>query len=359
MNKPVILFINGAQFGHSSGHYFYCKYLRKDFDIHFICFDRGLEHIELQGVKVYYISFAGSMFIRMNRFLRESINISYSLKPEVLFITYFNFSFILAILCHAKKTVLDIRTGSLSRNKFIRLIQNKYIFLQAFFFNSIIILSESLRGKLKISIKKSKIISLGAEIYYEGNHSADAINLLYLGSLDNRNIDITIRGLSHFIKRNPSFLKSIKYSIVGFGSEVEISKLQKCIEENGLEVNVFLEGRKSIQELPAYFRYSNIGLVFVPQLPEYDCQPSTKLYEYLLSGMPVLATRTYENSQIVHKRNGVLIEDTESGFSYGLEELSKRLDSFIPGEIRESAKSYEWKNIVENDLKGFLLSLMK
>jgi glycosyltransferase involved in cell wall biosynthesis len=358
-NKKKLLIINGAQFGHSSGHYFYCKYLVKEFSIIYICYDRGLIRMVLDGVDVRYVSFKGRKIIRILRFLKECIRQSFSVKPHILLVTYFNLCFLLALFCRSKKTILDIRTGSLKKNSIFRSIDNKVILFQSIFFNSVIILSDSLLKKLHILRKKSNVVPLGSEIIFAGKHNFNSLNLLYIGTFDDRNIEITIKGLHLFLQNIEYNSIKIRYTIVGFGSENESLKIMKSISENKIIEFVKFEGRKNFEEFNPYFEQSNIGIVFIPQTPWYDCQPSTKLFEYLLSGMTVIATNTYENRLIVNKGNGVLVNDSPEDFCNGLISIYNQRNSFDSIKIRKSVESNTWESIININLKPFLEKSIK
>jgi glycosyltransferase involved in cell wall biosynthesis len=358
-NKKKLLIVNGAQFGHSSGHYFYCKYLSEDFIISYICYDRELNRMTLEGVDVHYVSFRGSKSARIFRFLIECLRESNRIKPHLLLVTYFNLCFILALFCKSKKKVLDIRTGSLNENKILRSISNLFVFFQSLFFNRIIILSDSLRKKLHISSKESNIVPLGSEIFFNGDHSFDSIKLLYVGALDDRNISETLKGLQLFLQKNERNTFALSYCIVGFGSESETLKIKNRISEYNLSKLVKFEGRKTSEELVPFFDISNIGVAYIPQTPWYDCQPTTKLFEYMLAGMPVIATNTYENRLIVNDINGVLINDTPEDFCNGLLRIYDRRDSYDSSTIRKSVEGYTWENIVNTILKPYLLKLLQ
>lgn len=353
-SKKKLLVINGAQFGYSTGHYSYCKYLAENFIISYICYDRGLNRVFLEGVDVYYISYNGNYIIRVLRYIKECIRLSYSLEPHILFVTYFNICFLLPFLCKSERSVLDIRTGSLKKNILARKIENYVLSFQSLFFNRVIILSDSLRKKLSVSSKKSTIVPLGSEIFFTGDHNYNSLNLFYVGSLNSRNVIETINGLHMFLRTKEGKKIEVNYSIVGFGSTCEIAKIMNCIKDLGLSDSVTYVGRKTNEELIPYFEHSNIGIVFVPRTPWYDCQPVTKLFEYTLSGMPVIATNTYENSRIVNKTNGVLIDDTSEDFCKGLLTIYNNRNSFNSAEIRRTVESFTWANIVNNTLRPFL-----
>jgi glycosyltransferase involved in cell wall biosynthesis len=309
----------------------------------------------LEGVDVFYVQYTGNKLFRSIRFLKECIRQSFTIRPHILLVTYFNICFLLALISKSKITVLDIRTGSIKRNKIFRSIDNFAILLQSLFFNRVIILSESLRKKLYISGKKSNIVPLGSELFFTGDHNFNTINLLYVGTLDDRNISETIKGLHLFLQNNKSNAIEISYTIVGFGSESETLKLANSISENNMFDIVKFEGRKNYEELGPYFEHSNIGIVFVPQTSGYDCQPVTKLFEYMLAGMPVIATNTYENRKIINGINGVLINDSSEDFCNGLINIYNHKETFNSYQIRKSVESFTWEKIVNSNLKPFLL----
>ena len=117
-------------------------------------------------------------------------------------------------------------------------------------------------------------------------------------------------------------------------------------------------GRKKYTDLPSYFDECNIGVTYVPLTSYYEYQPVTKLFEYMLSGMPVIATSTYENKLIVNNINGVLINDTVEDFCNGLMTIYNQRKSFNSSEIRKSVESYTWGNIVNANLKPYLQTLI-
>jgi glycosyltransferase involved in cell wall biosynthesis len=97
----------------------------------------------------------------------------------------------------------------------------------------------------------------------------------------------------------------------------------------------------------------------VPITPYYDFQPVTKLYEYMLSGMPVIATNTHENRLVVNDDNGVLINDTPEDFCNGLAKICENRNSYNSLDIRKTVESYTWENIVNTILKPYLLKLLE
>jgi glycosyltransferase involved in cell wall biosynthesis len=182
----------------------------------------------------------------------------------------------------------------------------------------------------------------------------DAIKLLYIGTLDKRNIHETVYGLSMFVNNHEKM--SISYDIIGAGNEPALNLLLKSIEETGLSHVVTFHGRKTLEELLPYYEKCNVGVVYIPQTDFYDTQPATKLYECFLAGMPVIATNTYENRIAIKENTGVLFEDNPESFCEALINLYKRKNEYKSQEIKEAVIDHTWENIVKNKLTPFLIS---
>ena len=104
---------------------------------------------------------------------------------------------------------------------------------------------------------------------------------------------------------------------------------------------------------------ANLGVAYVPMTPYYECQPSTKIYEYVLSGMYCIATNTYENRILIEPVNGLICDDNAESFCEALEQYHKMDRSgFNSAEIRKSMEKYEWSNIVNNQLFAIMQKLV-
>jgi hypothetical protein len=353
-DKKRLLVINGSQFGYSAGHYYYCKYLKDEFIIEYVTYDRGFNKLSLPNVKVNYVPFVRGKLKRTFDFLFSSIRISRTTKPDVLFVVYFDFCFILSLFCFGKLKVLDIRTGSLNPNRIMRQVENKILHLQSFFFNKNITLSESLRQVLRIPISKTLVLPLGAEVYYKGEHDFTKLKLLYVGTLDGRRITDTIDGLNIFLKEHNQFKNLISYHIVGFASFDLINTIKKKISDYNLQEIVSFEGIKTQVEIAKYFAQCNIGVAYVPVTEYYNVQPMTKIVEYVLSGLFTIATNSYENNRIINQNNGLLCFDNAQSFSESLEQCSKYRYTYNSNLIRATLKGYEWEVLVRDHLCKFL-----
>lgn len=210
--------------------------------------------------------------------------------------------------------------------------------------------------KLKLPPAKTHLLPLGAEIYYGGDHDYSALNLLYIGTLNLRHIYQTIEGFSRYLKQNID-KQHYTYTIIGYGNPMEEEKIKHYINKYGMTKNIFFEGRKNYTQLNKYLKKCNVGISWIPMTPFFDKQPATKTIEFILSGLICLATNTFENAQLINNTNGILCNDTPGDFCRALSEIDREKKDFNSSEIRNSLINYEWKNIIQNNLKSYLMNL--
>jgi glycosyltransferase involved in cell wall biosynthesis len=349
MKKLII--INQSQFGHQTDTYYYCKYLKDDYDIIYICWDHGLPKIEMNGVRVVYVSRKGDIMVRTMRFLRQAIG-QINDNRSIVVIKYFKgASLALRVLRPTHCFVLDIRTGSVHQNPINRMLHDARLKFETRFFKNVTVVSQSLAEKLNIS-HKAHILPQGADIISSANKNFGRLHLLYVGTLFNRNIEITIDGFKKFYDEAGS-QAPISYTIIGTGPNSEEQALRKLVAQYGLEEIVNIIGAIPHPQLKPYFDAANIGVSYVPLTDYYDCQPVTKTFEYLLSGMPVIATRTTENKKVIEQKNGVLVGETAEEFYFGLKKIFENRASINSEKIRTSSMDYTWEKIVQKNLKVY------
>jgi len=350
MKKLII--INQVQFGYNNATYYYCKYLKKDYAIVYIGWDNNLPKIKMNGVKIIYVSRKGNTLFRTMRFLRQSLQ-EIKDKTTIVFIKYFKgVSLLLRLLKPRNCFVLDIRTGSVNKNIFIRKLYDSRLKFETQFFKHITVISQSLAEKLGIAVK-AHILPLGADIISSTTKTFEQFHLLYVGTLSNRNIDVTISGFKQFYGKFGGKVP-LTYTIIGSGPKNEERVLRDLVNRYELTDSVNIAGNIPHTQLKAWFDNTNIGVSYVPIIDYYDCQPVTKTFEYLLSGMPVIATNTSENRKVIHPKNGVLVRDTAEDFYSGLKKIFETRYQFDSQQIRNTAMNYAWENIVKENLMVYI-----
>jgi len=354
--KRRLLFINGGQFGYNTDAYMHCYYLKDKYDISFLCFDTGRKKIELDGIKIIYVSYSGSYFMRGIRFLLCSIFRLIFFKGLV-FVVYFFGAIWLKKFLPWKKMILDIRTMGVSPDSLNNLKFDSALRNTALLYDHITIISEGVRDKLKLPLNKTTILPLGANPVSNKKKQFDTLNLFYVGTLSNRHIEKTIHGLDKFVKQNNDV--KITYDIVGDGYNNEKKNLQKLSKNLGLCNIVKIHGRIPNTELKPFFDKCNIGVSFVPVMDCYEYQPVTKTFEYSMSGLFTIATTTYENKKVINDENGLLIKDSDVDFCRALEYIMKNRDRISTLNISDTLIKYRWSNIVNNISYPLLTKLEK
>ena len=117
-------------------------------------------------------------------------------------------------------------------------------------------------------------------------------------------------------------------------------------------------GRIPNKDLFPFLERNNVGVGFIPLKKHYQCQPATKVFEYLLAGMAVIATRTSENARVIGKQNGVLTDDTPEGFYRGLLEIFANRTRYVSSAIKAEVKDHQWEEIIRGNLVPYLQSIM-
>jgi glycosyltransferase involved in cell wall biosynthesis len=351
IKKKKILIVNPGKLTSITDNLFYVKHLGCDFDLFYFGILEGDENIEQLNVNIKYISKHNNKILNKLLFLSSIKNYIKSNSFDFIFVNYFFGCSILSFLIRNKKIHLDIRTGHISRSKIKNKFYNYVILAESISFYSITCISESLIKHLNLP-KKTTILPLGATKYVTKRKSFDTLKLLYVGNLNNRNIDITIIGFHNFI--NLYKISNITYTIIGFGNTVQVKYLNKLIDDLKLHDFVFFLGELRGDNIIKYYENNNIGISFVPITKYFNFQPPTKTYEYLLNGMPVIATNTYENSLVINELNGVLINDNIESFTEGLNYIYKNRFNYNHESILAASEKFSWNNIINNNFKKIL-----
>ena len=340
-----LLIISKRQFGHHTNYFKYCEYLKDNYNITFVCFDTGLEKITLDKVAIKYIPWKGLKTIRGVRFLVIAM-LNIARHNGIIYINYFEKCWILKKLFPHKTMILDIRTLSVSLNSVLRQKEDQRLMQACKVFDYITPISTGVAQKLSLKEDKSSILPLGADIISSTVKTFAELRLLYVGTLSGRKIEESVKGLAIFRDNNPTI--PINYDIIGDGPE--LNSIKKLINELKLSNSVKIHGRVPHFKLKPFFDFSNIGVSYIPITEYYHHQPPTKTYEYILSGMHCIATKTYENTKLITDENGVLCDDTPESFALAVEVILKNKAQYRSDNIRDSLKEFNWENIVNNRL---------
>ncbi|MDR4651435.1 MAG: glycosyltransferase [Nitrosomonas sp.] len=343
MNHIVI--ITSAQFGYHTDTYYYCKYLKHRCNVTYIGWNHGLPPVALDGIEIISVSRKGGL-TRVLRLLNAIWRQTTS-KNSIVFIPYFKLlSWFFRLIRPHNPMVLDIRTGSVEKSSILRFLYDNALKIETLFFKHITVISSGLSGKL--GLRNTRLLPLGAETISPADKVFDTCRMLYVGTLYNRRIETLIHGLADYHAQADTHDKKIFLTIVGDGSPGQLDGLIAIAAERGLNDIVAFTGRVPHDQLKPIFDTHNVGISYIPLTPFFDHQPPTKTFEYLMSGMPVIATKTNANQLIITSDNGVLIGDTTEEVCRGIKVMLQKLDRFSSEQIRQSCQDYEWPKIVDN-----------
>ncbi len=353
-----LLFICRKQFGYSIDNYYHCKYLKDTYDITYFSPDTGLDKIAMEGANINYIVFTRNRIFNNIKFYWKACEKIKAGHYNIIILNRSYFFFIFKVFNPGKKFIYDIRSGVVNSSFFKRIVYTQLIKLDLMFFKNVTIISNSLAKQLKI--RNYVLLPLGAERLKIPDKEFDNLSLVYVGSFNNRRIEDTIEGLWLYLNEYGRD-HDISYHIYGFGDHDSEARISDAIVKYKLQDQVFFHGRINHQDLVVVLGKSNVGVSYLPLTPYFDVQPPTKTFEYLLAGMPVIATKTKEHQQIINENNGVLVSDNSYDFMRGLEVLYNKSKSnhFSSKEIISESIDYSWENIVRNNLQTYIEKLVK
>jgi glycosyltransferase involved in cell wall biosynthesis len=342
-----ITLLSRHQFGYHTDFYYYAKYLKRSYTVTVICLDSNLPKFDLEDVDILYVGTSSKS--RIWRYLSLAWRLFGEIrKPEtILLIKYFLGASIPFVFSSKANVILDLRSLSVNRSRLVRFIEDSITKFESRQFTNLTIVSGSLARKIRA--QNATIVGLGGEMTHrvplliENDYST--LNIVYVGSLDGRGLDFVIRAIAGSERRN-----KIELKIVGNFQTSQGRALLNLSRSLGLDEHVKFEGYLKGESLTAAIQNANLGLVHIPPTSFYNCQPSTKLYEYWSWGLPVLVSDYGFVEQDIPSQSGIVYE-------YKIEALQRQmaliLDSVNPFDfnlISELAERHSWERVVAGQL---------
>lgn len=140
--------------------------------------------------------------------------------------------------------------------------------------------------------------------------------ILYIGNLEAyQGIDLLLEALA-ILANEAGALPEWQAKLIG-GIPGDIERYQQRIHELGLGQHVFLLGPRPLKYLPDYLQQAD--LLLSPRTKGGNTP--MKLYSYLASGVPIVATRIRSHTQAVDDQTAVLVNPHANDMASGLREL--------------------------------------
>ena len=178
----------------------------------------------------------------------------------------------------------------------------------------------------------------GRRIRQELGLSEDAPMVLYTGTFEAyQGLDLLFAAAAWVVKRRPD----VRFVLAG-GRPHQIEAARRAAREAGLADVVLFAGQRPAEEIPAFLDASNA--LVSPR--SSGTNTPLKIYQYLRSGRPIVATRLLTHTQVLNDDVAFLSDATAEGFGAAiLEALADPARARAVGErareLADTKYSYE------------------
>lgn len=137
--------------------------------------------------------------------------------------------------------------------------------------------------------------------------------VVYTGTFEEyQGIDMVVKSAATVSERVDDF----QYVLVG-GEPKQIEAMQQLAREMGVEEFIQFTGRRPLEEMPAFREIADV--LISPRVS--GTNTPLKIYSYLKSGTPVVATDVYSHTQVLSSEVAELTEPTPDAFGEGIARL--------------------------------------
>lgn len=162
---------------------------------------------------------------------------------------------------------------------------------------------------------------------------------LYTGTFEAyQGVDLLLRSVSRVLE----VVEDARFVLVG-GEERQIRPMRELAQGLGVADAVTFTGQRPLSEMPAYFEAADV--LVSPRTAGLNTP--LKIYSYLASGRPIVATRILAHTQVLTPGVAVLADPTPEGLAAGIsgvladkplaERLARRARAFAEAEFSHAA----------------------
>ena len=202
----------------------------------------------------------------------------------------------------------------------------------------------------KIDPNKIKLIYMGVADNFLLNESlveaeiSGNVRLIYVGTVSKlRGRDVMLDAMSIVAKKNIQ----AHLTIVGADTE-QLDYCKQRIKVLDIKNNITLHGRVLGSEVPSYLLQADIGICIWESTPWTEFNPPTKLFEYLVAGLPVLASNIRTHTRYVQNwHNGLLFDYEANSLATAIIELvnNRQQIQALKSQAKLSGQQYLWRKI--------------
>ena len=166
--------------------------------------------------------------------------------------------------------------------------------------------------------------------------------ILYTGTMEAyQGIDLLLESARHVVKQQAQ----VKYVLVG-GNPKQIQQMRELAALLGIEQNTCFLGQRPVAEMPVFMEAADILVS-----PRKDGKNTPlKIYSYLKSGKPIVATEILTHTQVLNADVAVLTANNPAAFAEGtlkLMQAPQLRQQLAANALRLSAEKYSYDAYLE------------
>ncbi len=195
-----------------------------------------------------------------------------------------------------------------------------------------------------------KLIYMGVDEKFRGvalvrqRQADDSLELIYTGTVQKaRGRDVMLEGIAMAVSSGVP----VRLTMVG-ASPDELEYCNAYAQKLGIAENVAMHGRVPGHDIPGFIAQADAGICIWEDQPWWRFNPPTKLFEYLVAGLPVLGSNIRTHTQYIDNwHNGIIFEYDSTCFAEVVQALWRRRSELpsMKWQAFESGESYRWVNI--------------
>ncbi|MDP5030885.1 glycosyltransferase [Paraglaciecola sp.] len=341
MSKEItkIVIVSKEKFGNTDFREITRIAKRKGIDVEHLCL--GSKVSADKNLKI--IDFSNDIFLSLSSYFFSLVVLMYILKNidknnTFFHIRYHKFCFLFSILQYFGFNIAcDVRSGVVASR--FRWFSNLLMSIELRTFGKRSVISKGVAEKI-LGIKKYYLLPLGSSlkcINPKKLNYQQPTRLIYIGTLNERKLEDFVNAI---IETNKMRGNIYSLSIFGYGNEVTLAKINEMIF---LEENIEYRGFLDYNDIEVVLSNYDIGIAYIPMIDAFMYQPPTKIFEYLSAGLPVIATKTFENNSLIKDGlNGWLVDDNVESL---INLLKNNLDFINPADCIKSVNGTSWEEI--------------
>lgn len=185
-----------------------------------------------------------------------------------------------------------------------------------------------------VHLDRDKLEQVKKEI---GSGRSEKKIIMYTGTLEAyQGIPLLIDSLTHLDD-------NFRLVLIG-GKKDQVEAMAKIVKEKRLEDRVLMLGSKHPEEIPYYLKVSDV--LVSPRI--LGTNIPLKIYSYLKSGVPVVATNLYTHTQSINENISILVEPEPGAFAKGIREaLSQKGKTISKNATDFCNKKYSHRTYLE------------